>query len=282
MCGPWISENISNWHQSTCFREYDYVPCDYIGRILLDVYTWFSLDFASYLSYLDWCFSALVFCNQIYAEFSEASQWVYKPTVGLRKQPRKQLLWYVVQLGVGSAGLELVPLFSDVLGAQSGLGFRSGKALEHQHSWTSLSCWISKHEAVHLTAPHRVAAHCLFMLALSHPWQIHRNVTWTSGKKEGDWRSSQLQAEVTDAVLWRLFCDNFIYTALPTSRIGRTLSYVHSQASMREAPVCSWMKVLCLITRPTLMCFQTVLESRHITAWVILGKSLNLSKLPVA
>lgn len=204
--------SLSLWEHLwlACFSDYDYVPCDYVGKNLLDVCAWFSLDFASCPSYLEWCFSALVFCNQIYAEFSEASQWVYKPAIGLRTpQPRKQLLWCIAQLGLGSAGLELVPLFSDVLGARSELGFQSGKALEHQHSWTSLNCWVSKHEAVHLTAPHRVAAHCLFMLALSHPWQRHRNVTWKSGKEEGDWRSSQLQAEVTDAVFWWLFCDNF-------------------------------------------------------------------------
>lgn len=240
-----------------CFSDYDYVPCDYVGKKLLNVRAWFSLDFASCPSYLEWCFSALVFCNQIYAEFSETSQWVYKPAIGLRTpQPRKQLLWCIAQLGLGSAGLELVPLFSDVLGARSELGFQSGKALEHQHSWTSLNCWISKHEAVHLTAPHRVSAHCLFMLALSHPWQRHRNVTWKSGKKK---RVIDVAASCRQK--WQMQCSGgfsvtiFIYIASPTSRIGRTLSHVHSQAPMGEAALYSWMKVLCLTTRSILMCF---------------------------
>lgn len=171
-------------------------------------------------------------------------------------QPRKQLLWCIAQLGLGSAGLELVPLFSDVLGARSELGFQSGKALEHQHSWTSLNCWISKHEAVHLTAPHRVSAHCLFMLALSHPWQRHRNVTWKSGKKK---RVIDVAASCRQK--WQMQYSGgfsvtiFIYIASPTSRIGRTLSHVHSQAPMGEAALYSWMKVLCLTTRSILMCF---------------------------
>lgn len=92
------------------------------------------------------------------------------------------------------------------------------------------------------------------------PSPIHgRDTGMSPGSQEKKKRVIDIAASCRQK--WQMQCSGgfsvtiFIYIASPTSRIGRTLSHVHSQAPMGEAALYSWMKVLCLTTRSILMCF---------------------------